>query len=190
MKVLETDRLILRNYKETDFDDYWEFASQPNVGPMAGWPPHTDKNNTRERLELEISKPNQFAIVVKDENKVIGSIEIMDCKTERYIGNEFEPGCKEIGMVLSEYYWNKGYATEALNEIMRYSFNELNIPSIFICHAKANIGSGKVQDKCGFKVIGEYPNYRTWIDGTDTSCIMRKMTQEEYFELQRNESRK
>lgn len=189
MKVLETDRLILRNYKETDFDDYWEFASQPNVGPMAGWMPHTDKNKTRERLELEISKPYQFAIVLKEENRVIGSIEIMECKTDRYRGCEFEEGCKEIGIVLSEYYWGKGYATEALKEIMRYSFEELNIPSIFTCHAKANIGSGKVQDKCGFKVIGEYPNYRTWIDGTDTSCIMRKMTQEEYFELINKQSR-
>lgn len=167
-KVLEKERLILRNYKETDFDDYWEFASQSNVGPMAGWMPYTDKNKARERLELEISKPYQFAIVLKEENRV----------------------SREIGYILSEYYWGKGYATEALKEIMRYSFNELNVPSIFICHAKANIGSGKVQDKCGFKVIGEYSNFRTWIDGTDTSCIMRKMTQEEYFELQRNDSRK
>ena len=50
MKVLETERLILRNYKETDFDDYWEFASQPNVGSMDRWNRYklyNEKNDSR-----------------------------------------------------------------------------------------------------------------------------------------------
>ena len=79
---------------------------------------------------------------------------------------------------------------QGLDGLRIYTNEELNVPSIFIGHAKANIGSGKVQDKCGFKIVGELPNYRTWIDGTNTSFIMRKMTQDEYFELQRNALRK
>ena len=68
---LETQRLLLRNYKDTDLEDYWEFVSQANVGPRCGWGVYTDKQKAAERLKYEISKPLQFAIVLKEKNKVI-----------------------------------------------------------------------------------------------------------------------
>ena len=71
--------------------------------------------------------------------------------------------------------------TEALKKVMKFAFEDLNVPVIYIAHVEANIGSGKVQDKCGFKVIGRVPNYRTWVDGTSTDLIERKMTKEEYL---------
>ena len=67
---LETKRLLLRNYKDTDLEDYWEFVSQANVGPRCGWGVYTDKQKAAERLKYEISKPLQFAIVLKEKNKV------------------------------------------------------------------------------------------------------------------------
>ena len=58
--MIETERLILRNYKETDIEDYWEFVSMDSVGPMAGWPKYIDKNKAIERLKLEITKPKRY----------------------------------------------------------------------------------------------------------------------------------
>lgn len=78
--MLETERLILRNFKESDLDDCFEYASMKEVGPMAGWDPYTDKEKAHERLIYESNKPNQFALVLKSNNKVIGSVELMDCK--------------------------------------------------------------------------------------------------------------
>ena len=179
--MLETERLVLRNFKESDLEDYWEYVSMKEVGPRAGWPAYTDKEKARERLLLETTKPNQFAIVLKEENKVIGGVELMDCKKDRYSNLEIEDGAKEIGCVLSEKYWNKGYMTEAVKEVMRYAFIELNVPVIYTSHAKANIGSGRLQEKCGFEIVGEVPNYRTWIDGNMTGLVERKMTREEYL---------
>ena len=180
---LETERLVLRNYKETDLEDYWEFVSMESVGPRAGWPAYTDKQKAYERLKTEIQKQNQLAIVLKEENKVIGSIELMDCKKDRYNNLNIEAGAKEIGFILSEKYWGRGIMTEALKRVMKYAFEELNVPVIYIGHAKANVASGRVQEKCGFKKIGEVENYRVWIDGTNTNLIERRMTKEEYLEM-------
>lgn len=179
--VLETERLILRNFVLEDLDDLFEYASQEKVGPMAGWEPHTDKENTLKYLKKIINKPLQFAIVLKEENKVIGTVELMDCHKERFKNIEIEEDAKEIGCVLSEKYWQKGYMTEAIKEIIRYTFEELNVDVIYTCNASKNIGSSKVQEKCGFKQIGILPNDRKWIDGTMTDKIQRKLTKDDFY---------
>lgn len=181
--IIETERLILRNFKPSDLEDYWEYVSMPNVGPQAGWPAYTDKNKAEERLLLESEKEHQFAIVFKADNKVIGSIELMDCKLDRYPNLNIEPNAKEIGFVLSENYWKKGIMTEAAKALVDFAFNVLDVDVIYIGHAEANVGSGKVQDKVGFKVIGTLPNYRIWTDGQSTNLIERKLTKNEWLEL-------
>ena len=92
---LETERLILRNYTMDDIEDYWELVSDPNVGPRAGWPAYTDKVEAVKRLQLETTKPNQFAIILKENNKVIGSVELMECKKERWTNIKIEENSKE-----------------------------------------------------------------------------------------------
>ena len=54
---IETERLILRNYRIEDFEDYWEYVQMPNVGPRCGWPAYTDKEKAKERLKIESTKP-------------------------------------------------------------------------------------------------------------------------------------
>jgi len=109
----------------------------------------------------------------------------MECKQERYSNFKIEEGAKEIGAVLSFKYWGQGYMPEAVKEVMRYAFVDLRVPVIYCGHAKANTNSARLQDKCGFKIIGELPNYREWVDGSITSLVERKMTIEEYYELQK-----
>jgi len=65
--ILETERLILRNFIESDLEDYWEYVQMENVGPRAGWKAYTDKEKAKERLLIESTKSNQFAIVLKSE---------------------------------------------------------------------------------------------------------------------------
>ena len=71
--VLETERLILRGWKIEDLSDFYEYAKVDGVGEMAGWPHH---NNTEESLKILnnfINNDRTFAIVYKENNKVIGS---------------------------------------------------------------------------------------------------------------------
>ena len=181
--ILETQRLILRQYKPEDIEDYWEYVSQKEVGPMCGWPTYTDKQKAYERLtEVECKKPYQFAIVWKETNKTIGSIELMEYKQERFCGVEVKNNTKEIGFLLNKNFWGRGIMPEALEEVVRFAFEELKIPQIVICHAEANTQSGRVQEKLGFKVIGKQDNYREWLDGKQTALIQRMMTREEYLE--------
>ena len=46
--MLETERLLLRPWRESDAEDLYRYASDPNVGPIAGWPVHTSIENSRE----------------------------------------------------------------------------------------------------------------------------------------------
>lgn len=178
--VLETERLILRKYQESDIDDYFEYASSPDVGPRIGFEPHTNIHSAKERLAIEMAKPFHFAIVLKDTNKVIGSVELMQTKTDRYKNLEIEEGSKEIGFLLSPAFWGKGIMPEAAKAVLAFAFETLFVPAIYIGHATANTQSARVQEKLGFKIVGELENYRTWIDGSVTGLIERKMTNLEW----------
>ena len=180
--MIETQRLLLRNYTKDDFQDYWEYVSQPNVGPRCGWPPYTDKNEAIKRLELESGKPLQFAIVYKAENKVVGSIEIMEIKSSD--GFDLDT-TKEIGMLLNEDYWGKGIMTEAMKAIVKYCFDELNQQTVIAGYYEPNTGSGKVQQKCGFKEYGLIENYTTWyLTGEKCSRINTKITKNDCLKME------
>ena len=72
--VLETERLILREWKLSDLDDFYEYASVIGVGEMAGWPHHKNKEESLEILNRFINNKKTFAIIDKKINKAIGSV--------------------------------------------------------------------------------------------------------------------
>ena len=72
--ILETNRLILRPWCESDADDLYTYASDPEVGPPAGWPPHTSVENSREIIRTVLSAPETYAVCLKENGKPIGSI--------------------------------------------------------------------------------------------------------------------
>jgi len=76
MPTLETERLILRRFRETDLDDFNEYAKNPNVGPNAGWKPHESKEESMEILKQFIDSKEVWAIVEKAQ---IRSLAQLDC---------------------------------------------------------------------------------------------------------------
>lgn len=72
--TLQTDRLILRSWKESDLEDFYEYAKVDGVGQMAGWLPHKDREESAKILQLFISEKKTFAI--EYDGKVIGSLGI------------------------------------------------------------------------------------------------------------------
>ena len=74
---LETERLILRPWKESDAGDLYRYASDSKVGPIAGWPVHTNIENSLEIIKGVLSRPETYAIVLKSEGHVVGSIGLM-----------------------------------------------------------------------------------------------------------------
>ena len=74
--VIETPRLLLRGWKETDLDDLFEYASVEGVGELAGWKHHESREETEFVLKMFLAEKNVFAIEEKESGKVIGSCTI------------------------------------------------------------------------------------------------------------------
>ena len=150
-KVIETERLLLRAFKETDLNDFYEYAKVDGVGEMAGWPHHKIIEESKKILDRFIKNDIVFAIVYKENNKVIGSLGVEECGLADKL-TEFN-GLKgrELGYVLSKDYWGNGIMPEAVKGVIDYLFNDLNLDYITIGHFSRNNQSRRVIEKCGFK---------------------------------------
>ena len=147
---LESKRLILREFEPSDVDDLFEYASVPGVGEMAGWPHHPNIEESKYRVNKFINEKHTFAIVYKENNKVIGSLGIEKYGLEDKLSEFFDYQGREIGYVLSKDYWGKGLMPEAVKLVIDYLFNELNYDFLLCGHYDKNNQSKRVQEKCGF----------------------------------------
>ena len=150
-KEIETERLLLRAFKETDLNDFYEYAKIDGVGEMAGWPHHENIEESKKILDRFIKNDIVFAIVYKENNKVIGSLGVEECGlVDKLIEFDGLLG-RELGYVLSKNYWGKGIMPEAVKGVIDYLFNDLNLDYITIGHFSRNNQSRRVIEKCGFK---------------------------------------
>ena len=149
--VIETERLILRPFKQSDLDDFYEYASVEGVGEMAGWKHHENKEKSQSILDLFINEDKTFAIVLKENNKVIGSLGVEEYGMEQALSEFFDYQGREIGYVLSKDYWGKGLMPEAVKAVIDYLFNVQKLDFLTCGYYEFNNQSKKVQEKCGFK---------------------------------------
>ena len=149
--VIETERLILRPFKQSDLRDFNEYASVPGVGEMAGWKHHETIEKTQEILDMFIKEDKTFAIVFKKNNKVIGSLGVEEFELDDKLTEFNSYYGREIGYVLSKDYWGKGIMPEAVGAVIKYLFNDLNLDFLTCGYYDFNNQSKRVQEKCGFK---------------------------------------
>ena len=69
-----TDRLLLRPWLPEDAADLYEYARNPKIGPPAGWPPHSDVADSRRVIRDVLTRPEIYAIVLRDTSTPIGSV--------------------------------------------------------------------------------------------------------------------
>lgn len=150
-KVLETQRLILREFNKNDLTDFYEYASVDGVGEMAGWSHHENIETTKEILNSFIKDNKVFAIVYKENNKVIGSLGVEKYFMEDKLDEFKDLYGRSIGYVLSKDYWGKGLMKEAVKCVINYLFDECNLDFIICGYYLFNNQSKRVQEKCGFK---------------------------------------
>lgn len=148
---IETERLILRAFKQSDLEDFFEYAKVEGVGERAGWKHHESREESQQILNSFINHDKTFAIVLKENNKVIGSIGIEEYGMEESLTEFFEYQGREIGYVLSKDYWGKSIMPEAVKAVINYLFNELNLDFLTCGYYEFNNQSKRVQEKCGFK---------------------------------------
>lgn len=146
--VIETERLILRPWFDEDAAALYHYAQDPAVGPAAGWPPHTSVENSRQILHSVLSKPDTFAVVLKETGEPVGSIGLM-LGSYSHLGLPADEG--EIGYWIGVPYWGRGLIPEAVREIQRVGFETLGLKRLWCGYFDGNTKSRRVQEKCGFR---------------------------------------
>ncbi|SPF67616.1 Gcn5-related N-acetyltransferase (GNAT) domain profile [Propionibacterium ruminifibrarum] len=144
---LETERLLLRCWTENDAEDLFKYASDPAVGPIAGWAVHTSVENSRQIIRGVLSAPETYAVVLKRTRRPVGSIGLMIGAASN-IGIPDTEG--EIGFWIGVPYWGQGLIPEAVREVIRHGFEDLGLDRIWCGYFDGNTQSRRVQEKCGF----------------------------------------
>ena len=142
--ILETKRLILRPWCEDDAEDLYKYASDPDIGPPAGWPPNTSVENSREIIRTVLSAPETYAVCLKSNGRPIGSIGL---HRRDLAVNEDE---YELGFWIGKPFWGQGLIPEASREILRYAFEELKMNRVWCAYYDGNEKSRRAQEKLGF----------------------------------------
>ena len=144
--MMETARLILRHWNELDAEILYRYASDPEVGPPAGWPPHTSVENSRDIIRTVFSAPETYAVCLKDGSpigcvglKLKGSTDMTDRDDE----------C-ELGYWIGKPFWGQGLIPEASRELIRHAFKDLGMRAVWCGYYDGNEKSKRVQEKLGF----------------------------------------
>ena len=141
--TIETERLILRPWRESDAEALYRYASDPEVGPAAGWAPHTSVEDSLEILRTILMNDHTWAITAAPSDEPLGSIGIFRGSQEG------ENGEYEIGYWMARPFWGRGYMPEAVKALMSLYFS-FGAQRIWCAHAERNDKSRRVIEKCGF----------------------------------------
>ena len=148
---IETPRLILRPWQESDVEDFYEYARVDGVGQRCGWLPHQNLEESRMILQMFMSEKKTFALELKENGKVIGSIGLETRDADMDIPGNLMG--REIGYVLNKDYWGRGLMPEAVKAVISYCFTELGFDWLTCGHFVWNDQSRRVVEKSGFRYV-------------------------------------
>ena len=139
MHEIRTKRLLLRPFRESDYDDLFEFLSQLVDDEFEGYPGIIYENG-QEHLKYRLRSEEFYAIELTESRKVIGNI---------YCGNS-DFATKEVGYIVNKCYLKKGYATEALSAVIAQVLRE-GAHRVFAECDPRNVPSWKLLEKVGLR---------------------------------------
>ena len=145
-QTLETERLLLRRWRESDAEDLYNSAKDPEVGLPAGWPPHDSIEHSLEIIKNVFKSAECYAICLKEDKKAIGAIELMYNLRESDNAGECE-----LGFWLAKPFWGRGIIPEAGREMLRRAFEDLGMKKVWCGYYDGNEKSKRVQQKLGFR---------------------------------------
>lgn len=146
--MLTTERLILRRWEDGDAEDLYRYARDPDVGPIAGWPPHQSVEESREVIQNVLNGKEAYAVCLKTDNKAVGAIELkLNGHTDM---TDRDDEC-ELGYWLGKPFWGAGIIPEAVREMLRHAFGDLGMAKVWGGYYDGNDRSRRVLEKCGFR---------------------------------------
>ena len=149
---METARLLLRPWRDDDAEALFKYASDPELGPLAGWPPHKSVDESREVIRTIFSKKGMWAVVWKATGEPIGCVGYLSASDSNLA---IEAYTAEVGYWIARPFWGKGICTEALRLVINHCFKEKGFATLWGCYFPDNPASGRVMEKCGFCDTGQ-----------------------------------
>ena len=151
MPKMESERLYFRAIKRHDVYDIYEYSSNPETSKYLLWNPHQSIDTTKEFIDIVISKYksgdyNDWAIVYKDTEKMIGTCGFTRIDEDNRV--------VEIGYVLNPDFWGFGLATEAVERVLEFAFEVLNVNRVEAKFIFGNDASLNVMKKVGMTFEG------------------------------------
>lgn len=145
--IIETERMYIRPWKIEDAQSYYELTKDPRIGPAAGFPTPKNPEEGKKIVQFLTTLWGFYALVLKDTSEVIGSIQILIGESSNFHIADDEG---ELGFWIGAPYWRKGFATEAIKEMIAFGFEDLQLKKIWCGYFSDNTASKELQQKCGF----------------------------------------
>ena len=168
--VLETERLLLREYTPEDFDALYEILSDPET--MRHYPAPYDAAGTKRWIDWSMENYEKYgfglwAAVLKETGTFIG-----DCGvTLQKIDGEMLP---EIGYHIHKQYQRRGYAKEAARAVRDWAFRNTEYDTLYSYMKYTNVASYSTASAVGMKKVKEYPDLK------DTILFVYAITRKEW----------
>lgn len=141
--MLETERLTLRLFQESDIDDFYEYMKLESTAKYEDFQPCTYEEcvaSIKRRQEMD----NVYAVILKENNKLIGDINYSEEDEDTY----------EIGYDFNESFWGHGYAAESCKEVLRHLFETVGARRVIAQCNDDNERSARLLEKLGFRKEG------------------------------------
>ena len=148
---IDTPRLLLRGMRVSDAEDMFAYAQREDVTRYLTWEPHPDVHYTKEYLTYVGQRYRtgdfyDWAVVCKENKKMIG--------TCGFTSFDFSSDSAEIGYVLNPAYHGNGYATEAVQAVLGFGFQKLELHRIEARYIQENLRSRKLMERVGMTFEG------------------------------------
>lgn len=174
---LETDRLLLRKLTPSDAEAIYAYGSDPTVSEFVTWPTHQSIEDTQQFLDIILSlyESNQavfWGIELKEEKRLIGTINYVSWQQNHHVG--------EIGYVLAQPYWRKGYMTEAAKQVIQFGFERMKLERVQAKCDVQNSGSENVMQKAGMSFEGTLRKL-LYIKGVQRDVKMYAITKSDFL---------
>ncbi len=177
LPMLETERLKLRKITLDDISEIYSYASDEEVSKFLTWETHRSVTDTKAFVEYAINqyKNKQLApwgIECKENREFIGTIDFISWKVNHRVA--------EIGYVISKEYWGKGITTEAVKEVVKFGFKQMDLVRIQAQCFTENQASARVLEKAGLVCEGILRK-AMYIKGNHRDIKMYSILREDFF---------